>query len=113
MNPLGLTDREVLVVWAWATGHNAAWLACRFGLNVHTVRWREDVVREKLKARNRTHAVAIVMRVILDASPPAPAAAPVSVERLARGARKAIREGADPLLVLSYVAWPPEGLLAA
>lgn len=110
-NPLGLTDREVVCIWSWATGHTTDWLADWIGVSRHTLRSNERRLFQKIGARNKTHATAIVVREILGSAATEQSA--VTQTRIANAAREAIRDGADPALTLSYVLWPTDALTAA
>lgn len=111
-NPLGLTDREVIIVTAWATGRNDAWTARFVGRSEGTIRKQSHDLFERLGVHTRTQATARVLRSILarDRDAPALPAVTLTTKRLASAARQAVRDGVDPALALSYVIWPPEVL---
>lgn len=118
MNPLGLTDREVQIVWAWSIGRDLEWLADQLGLSVWPIRHSASKLRKRLGVKTKTKAVAIVLRDVLSHEPPRPKKEvtvrtelppPNSAQlpaRLVVAAIAAIRNGADPMLTLSYVIWP-------
>lgn len=60
MNPL--TKRQLECLRWLALGKSAQWTAQRLGISIWTVREHLELARERLAARNSTHAVATAMR---------------------------------------------------
>ncbi|WP_309141037.1 helix-turn-helix domain-containing protein [Novosphingobium sp. G106] len=56
-----LTDRELQILEAIADGWSAKETARILGITPRTVECHIDAVRMKLRARNRTHAIAIAL----------------------------------------------------
>lgn len=57
-----LTNRELQLLMLVALGYSAKEVAYRCGIAFRTVETHLDTIRLKLRARNRTHMVAIAIR---------------------------------------------------
>jgi DNA-binding NarL/FixJ family response regulator len=60
-----LTRRQRQILQLYADGHSTAQVAKRLGLSAETVRTHTKAILSRLRARDRTHAVAIALRTSL------------------------------------------------